>query len=117
MVDWKAYDKAKERELLAFLREARELVGAMGEPWTRHVMGRPPYDGKGLVLVLLLKQYLRMPYRDVESFLRASPGVRRTVGLDEVPDFKTMQRAMEKLSEAYVRDLNRRLAGRFQFAR
>ena len=117
MVDWKAYDKAKERELLSFLREARELVGAMREPWTRHVMGRPPYDGRALVLVLLVKQYLRMPYRDVESLLRSSPGLRREAGLDEVPDFKTIQRTMERLSEAYVRELNRRLAGRFQLAR
>ena len=117
MVDKKAYDRAKERELLAFLREARELVGAMGEPWTRHVMGRPPYDGRAVVLVLLLKQYLRMPYRDAESLLRSSPSLRREIGFDEVPDFKTMQRAMEKLSESYVRELNRRLGDRFHFAR
>lgn len=117
MVDWKAYDKAKERELLAFLREAKALVDGMDEPWPRHVMGRPPYDGRGLVLAVLLKQYLRMPYRDAEAFLRASPGVRRGIGLDEVPDFKTIQRTLEKLSEAYVGELNRRLAGRFRLAR
>ena len=117
MVDWKAYDRAKERELLAFLREAKTLVGSMEKPWPRHVMGRPPYDGRGLVLCVLLKQYLRMPYRDVEAFLHASPSVRREIGLDEVPDFKTMQRAMEKLSESYVRELNRRLGDRFHFAR
>lgn len=117
VVDWKAYDKAKERELLAFLREARELVGSMERPWPRHVMGRPPYDGRGLVLTVLLKQYLRMPYRDVEALLRSSPSLRREIGLDEVPDFKTIQRTLEKLSEAYVRELNRSLAGRFQLAR
>lgn len=116
MVDWKTYDKAKQRELLAFLEEGRKLVGAIEEPWRRRVMGRPPYDGRALVLVLLLKQYLRMAYRDVESLLRASPEVRRAVGLADVPDFKTIQRAMERLPEAYVRELNRRLAGRFRFA-
>ncbi len=117
VVDWKAYDKAKQDELLAFLREARALVDGMEEPWPRHVMGRPPYDGRGLVLAVLLKQYMRMPYRDVEAFLRSAPGVRRQVGLDEVPDFKTIQRSLEKLTDAYVRELNRRLAGRFRLAR
>ena len=117
MVDWKAYDRAKQDELLAFLREAKTLVDGMDEPWRRHVMGRPPYDGRGLVLAVLLKQYMRMPYRDVESLLRSSPSLRREIGLDEVPDFKTIQRTLEKLSEAYVRELNRRLAGRFRLAR
>jgi len=117
VVDRKAYDEAKERELLAFLREARGLVGSMERPWPRHVMGRPPYDGRALVLTVLLKQYLRMPYRDVEAFLRASPNVRKEVGLDEVPDFKTIQRTLERLSESYVRELNQRLAGRFRLAR
>jgi hypothetical protein len=117
VVDWKAYDRAKQEELLAFVREARELVGSMEEPWKRHVMGRPPYEGRPLVLCLLLKQYLRTVYRDVESLLRSSPSLRREIGLDEVPDFKTIQRAMEKLPESYVRELNRRLAGRFRFAR
>ena len=117
LTDWKSYDKAKERELLSFIREAKEIVSRMDEPWSRHVMGRPPYDSKTLVVVRLLKEYMRMPYRDVESFLKSSYSIRRELGLNKVPDFKTIQRTMERLSEDYLKKLNRRLGHRFQLAR
>jgi len=117
MVDWKAYDRAKEGEFLALLRKARELVGSIEKAWPRHVMSRPPYDGRGLVLAVLLKQYLCMSYRDVEALLRSLSSLRREIGVDEVPDFKTIQRTLERLTDAYVKELNRRLASRFQLAR
>ncbi len=117
MVDWKSYDKSKEKELLAFLREAKELVGLMDEPWKRCVMGRPPYDSRTLVVIRLLKEYMGLPYRDVESLLRSSYSLKREIGLTKVPDFKTMQRTMERMSESYLKELNRRLGHRFQLAR
>jgi len=97
LVDWKSYDKSKEKELLAFLREAKELVGSMDEPWKRHVMGRPPYDPRSVVVIRLLKEYMRLPYRDVESLLKSSYSLRRELGLKKVPDFKTIQRTMERM--------------------
>ncbi len=101
MVDWKSYDKSKEKELLKYLREAKEPVGLMDEPWQRHVMGRPPYDSRTLVVIRLLKEYMGLPYRDVESLLRSSYSLKREIGLTKVPDFKTVQRTMERMSESW----------------
>jgi hypothetical protein len=55
-----------------------------------------------------------MPYRDIESLLRANKTFQEMLLLDEIPDHNTIQRAMEKISLDYLQDLNGKLAVSFK---
>jgi hypothetical protein len=55
-----------------------------------------------------------MPYRDIESLLRANKTFQEILDLDHIPDHNTIQRVMEKIPLEYLQHLNDKLAIKFK---
>lgn len=112
--NWKRQNEVKPKEFDFLLREAVRIIDDTQAPWVANHMGRPPYKAKPLVSVCLLKVYFGMPYRDIESLLRANQTFRDLLDLEEVPDHNTIQRAMEKIPLDYLKLLNGKLSIAFK---
>jgi len=112
--DWKNHNKAKEKEFDFLLKKAIEIIDDAKAPWKEKNFGRPPYPQKSMVAVCLLKVYFGMPYRDIESLLRANKTFQEMLLLDDIPDHNTIQRAMEKITLDYLQHLNNKLAVSFK---
>jgi hypothetical protein len=70
-------------------------------------MGQPAKnDPRALVICLLLKSWLRLPYRNVVSFLDDSKYLWPIIGLKELPGRMDLQRAMIRLTKEYLTELN-----------
>jgi len=107
--NWKNHNKIKEKEFDFLLKTAVDIIDNVKEPWTEKNFGRPPYSSKPMVAVCLLKVYFGMPYRDIESLLRANKTFQEILDLDDIPDHNTIQRAMEKIPLEYLQHLNNKL--------
>lgn len=112
--NWKKNNKVKEKEFEILLREGLRIINDSQKPWKEKQYGRRPYPPKSMVAICLLKVYFRMPYRDIESFIRSNKTFQEMLELDRVPDHNTIQRAMEKIPIRYLEDLNQRLTFRFK---
>ncbi len=112
--NWKNHNKIKEKEFDFLLKKAIEIIDETKEPWTEKNFGRPPYSSKPMVAVCLLKVYFGMPYRDIESLLRANKTFQEILDLENIPDHNTIQRAMEKIPLEYLQHLNDKLAIKFK---
>lgn len=72
--------------------------------------GRPMlYTWQALTLVLLLKTLHGLTYRETTSHLRANPGLCDLMGLPGAPSPKTIREALQRMSEGWLRKLNRAL--------
>ena len=107
---WSDYEKGKKKEYGEFVRKAREFVYAVREsPWQANPdnMGQPvKNDPRALVICLLLKTWLRLPYRNVVSFLGDSNHLWPIIGMKELPGRMDLQRAMNRLTKEYLNKLN-----------
>lgn len=114
MVDWKLYHKTKKHELRLFFEESKKAIWDMDDPWLKKSTGRPPYLPKGLVLCCLLKVKFKMPYREIESLLDSNSELLKLTELEKVPDHNTIQRAMAKMDEPYLKTLNKNITRHFK---
>jgi hypothetical protein len=70
-------------------------------------MGQPAKnDPRALVICLLLKSWLSLPYRSVVSFLDNSEYLWPIIGLKELPGRMDLQRAMIRLTKEYLTELD-----------
>jgi hypothetical protein len=107
--EWSDYEKGKKKEYGEFVRKAREFVYARESPWQANPdnMGQPAKnDPRALVICLLLKTWLRLPYRDLVSFLGNSNYLWPLIGLRKLPGRMDLQRAMTCLTKEYLSELN-----------
>jgi hypothetical protein len=107
--EWSDYEKGKKKEHGEFVRKAREFVYAREPPWQANPdnMGQPvKNDPRALVICLLLKTWLRLPYRNLVSFLTESNYLWPIIGLKELPGRMDIQRAMNRLTKEYLSELN-----------
>ena len=112
--NWKVYDLAMKNEDTWFIQHALEILDEMPEPWEEHTMGRPPtHPPKSLVLALLIKVKHRRTYRGIESFLREDDRYKK-LGFATPPGKSTLQEAMEKVPESYLKDVEKRLSERLK---
>ena len=112
--NWKKLNKIKENEFEILLREGMKIVNESKEPWSEKQYGRRPYPSKAMLNICLLKVYFRMPYRDIESFIRSNQTIQTMLDLEHVPDHNTIQRAMAKIPMDYLEDLNQKLVFNFK---
>ncbi len=106
---WSDYEKGKKKEYGEFVRKAREFIFARDPPWRSNPdnMGQPAKnDPRALVICLLLKTWLRLPYRNLVSFLEDSNYLWPLIGLKKLPGRMDLQRAMNSLSRDYLSELN-----------
>lgn len=112
--NWKKLNKVKEKEFEILLREGMRIVNETKEPWNEKHYGRRPYPSKAMLNICLLKVYFRMPYRDIESFIRSNQTIQEMLDISQVPDHNTIQRAMAKIPMDYLQDLNQKLVFNFK---
>ncbi len=107
--EWSDYERGKKKEYGEFVRKAREFVYARESPWQPNPdnMGQPAKnDPRALVICLLLKTWLRLPFRDLVSFLENSSYLWPLIGLRKLPGRMDLQRAMNCLTKEYLSELN-----------
>jgi len=107
--EWHDYENGKKKEYSEFVRNAREFVYAMEQPWMPNPnnMGQPvKNDSRALVICLLLKIWLGKPYRDLVSFLDGNTYLWPVIGLRMLPGRMDLQRAMNRLTKEYLNKLN-----------
>jgi hypothetical protein len=69
---------------------------------------------KPMVLICLLKVYFGMPYRDIENLISCNKTFQQILHLSNIPDYNTIQPAMEKIPMEYLKQLNQRLIFSFK---
>ena len=107
--EWSDYERGKKKEYGEFVRKARQFVYGRAPPWQANPdnMGQPvKNDPRALVICLLLKTWLRLPYRNLVSFLDESAYLFQIIGLNELPGRMDLQRAMNRLTKEYLSELN-----------
>jgi hypothetical protein len=99
------YERASRNEERLFLDTAKEVVGEVEEPgdWRRqdprHPGGRDvSYGFRTMLLILLLMEYHRKEYREMEAHLNNNPSLLRELGLERSPGKSTTQRACSRIS-------------------
>lgn len=117
--DWKQYNEHRRRELSRFIRESKRVLAEVGPPTTPRreddpTPGVKPYDPGAMLLTNLLRIYLKLSYRDLESFLRDNEQMRRRLGLRDAPGRDTVNRYAKTLDEAYLHAFNARLTHRLK---
>lgn len=114
--DWSAYNEHRKKELSRFIRESKRVLLEIGPPAENrpYTRGRPPYSPESMFLTNLIRIYLKMSYRDIESFLRDNEQMRRRLMLKDAPGRDTLNRYAGTISEEYLVEFNTRLTQRFE---
>ena len=114
--DWPAYNAHRKKELSRFIRESKRVLFEVGPPAENrvYVTGRPPYSPESMMLTNLLRIYLKLSYRDIESFLRDNEQMRRRLMLKDTPSRDTLNRYAKTISEEYLVEFNRKLVLRLK---
>ena len=109
-INWKIYDLAMKHEDEWFIKNAKEVIKRMPEPWELSSMGRPPkHPAKPQVLALLLKKKHKKTYRELESYLLEDDRYKR-LGFTSLPGKSTLQEAMVKVPVSYLMHLESELS-------
>ena len=121
-IEVRVYEEAARREETYLMLRWKELMEGLPPPPGWHKKkgrGRPrkkkrgaqeEFTWQGMILVLLLKTLHGLTYRETRSHLEANPELRGRIGIPRAPSQKTMIRTVERLSEAWLKRLNRALA-------
>lgn len=107
--NWSVYDLAMKNEDEWFIENAKRILEGMPNPWEKPKRGRP-YDHppKSLVIAILLKIEQKKTYREDESYLRTN-GLYKKLGFRTPPTKSTLHRAMERIPQGYIDELDREL--------
>ena len=109
------YERASRNEERLFLEVAKEAVEEVQEPsnWRKtrdpekHAGGKPvDYQFRPMLLTLLLMNYHRKEYRQMEAYLKNSPHILRLIGLKKAPSKSTIQRAHSNIAISMLTKLN-----------
>jgi hypothetical protein len=76
------------------LATARAALPAYSSKFSRH-----DYTLHQLFALLTLREFLKPDYRGLEQILKEWAELRQVLGLDEVPDHSTLQRAARRVAE------------------
>ena len=117
--DWKIYEKAEEEEFRLFLEIGKKIIWNQQPPqhWRtkKKRPGRPSaYEWKGLVILLLLKMFYRLKFREITSFAKGFPGLKEFLGFKKTPSRSTLQRTMKMLDKKWLRTTNDALVAEFK---
>ena len=117
------YEMASRDEERLFFEVAKEAVEEVQEPlnWRKlrdpekHAGGKPvDYQFKSMLLTLLLMNYHRKEYREMEAHLKNSPHIVRLIGLKRAPSKSTIQRAHVKIGISMLANLNDIIISKFK---
>ena len=111
--DWQKYNHWRTRDNELMIRNLKEQVSSMRNPfrykkkgeYRGKKRGRKPKEYKSVIMCLLLKVILKKSYRDTHSMLRADYSLRKLAGITELPSYNTMNDYMGKLPTGYIDNL------------
>lgn len=121
--EYVVYERASKDEEQLFLKIAIEVVSTVKEPsnWMKprnlkkHAGGKPvSYHFKPMLLVLLLMDYHRKDYREMEAHLKCNKHLLTELGLKESPSKSTIHVAHGKVSTKLLRELNDTALSKFK---
>ena len=110
--EYVVYERASKDEEQLFLKIAIDLVTTVKEPsnWMKprnpkkHAGGKPvSYHFKPMMLVLLLMNYHRKDYREMEAHLKCDKHLLTELGLKESPSKSTIHVAHRKVGTKLIR--------------
>lgn len=107
---WSIYENGRLAEYEGFIKHARNAIHSMPPPWKeKHEHAGHPFEhsARALIICLLLKMWLGKAFRDVVSFLKGNQHLWEFIGITSLPSRSTLQRAMNRLSNEYLEELNR----------
>lgn len=119
-IDWHDYHLKRKEEFSVFLAAMDKVAAQIGPPKAEHQkgdMGRPPHSPTAMLKVNLLRVYQKLSYRDMASYLEATPDVRARLGLKSAPAHDTIHRHAEKLGDAYLQRFNAALVAHLKKTR
>lgn len=120
-VERRVYESASKDELPFIIETLVRLLAPMRTPRGWHKQGkpgRPPKKRRGrreehgwraCVIALVVKEYLELSYREMASFLAASPDLVTRMGFTRAPSHSTLNRAFRKLPPQWIKKLNDRV--------
>lgn len=113
-IDWRDYHQKRKHEFARFIEAARAVAQRVGPPRPEadpehRGPGRPGYSQTSMLLVNLLRIYMKRSYRDMEAYLLANSGMVQELGLPSVPGRDTIHRHADDLTEAYLKRFNEAL--------
>ena len=96
------FTKVKAKE---FMRTAFAAVDASPPPWTPKNQhgGRSNIEPKALAKCVLIMVEERKTLRDMVAYLHAHPDVLKAVGLKRVPSKSSLNRAVRRIPQRYLR--------------
>jgi transposase len=94
--------------------EIRKVVFGTPAPWKTAKTGRPPHNPRIVVCLLVLMEMFCYTYETAESNLTKSVRLKGIFDVENLPGHSTLHRGMKKLTQKYIRKLNRRLLKRFR---
>ncbi len=122
--EYVVYERASKDEEQLFLKIAIDLIATVKEPsnWTKprnpkkHAGGKPvSYHFKPLMLVLLLMNYHRKDYREMEAHLKCNKHLLLTeLGWKKAPSKSTIHVAHRKVGTKLLRELNDAALSKFK---
>jgi hypothetical protein len=121
--EYVVYERASKDEEQLFLKIAIDLVATVKEPsnWMKprnpkkHAGGKPvSYHFKPMMLILLLMNYHRKDYREMEAHLKCNKHLLTELGLKESPSKSTIHVAHGKVSTKLLRELNDTALSKFK---
>ena len=122
-VDYVVYERASRDEERLFLQVAKEAVNEVGEPgnWSKprdlakHPGGKTvTYELKPMLLILLLMNYHRKEYREMEAHLKNNRQLLMELGLKKAPGKSTIQRAAARIGISHLVRLNDAITAKFK---
>lgn len=121
--EYVVYERASKDEEQLFLKIAIEVVSTVKEPsnWMKprnpkkHAGGKPiSYHFKPMMLVLLLMNYHRKDYREMEAHLKCNKDLLTELGLKYSPSKSTIHVAHGKVGTKLLRKLNDTALSKFK---
>lgn len=96
-----------------------KAVYDLPEPWKEPDNGRPPHKPRVVAVMCAVKTHLNKTYESAEAYGKSCGYLKELLGEEELlndrlPPQSVIHRGMEKLSNKYIRELNRRLTVRFR---
>jgi hypothetical protein len=85
-----------------------KAMDCLPNPIERKGAGRPRFDYRSRIAALIIKAWLKKPYRDAEVYLNDNKQILKEFNL-KVPDHNTIWRTMTYLPETYLKELNQQI--------
>jgi hypothetical protein len=117
--NWALYERLRQIEREEAFRLLKWAVDSLPPPWDSRWkgIGRKPYDARAVTVVTIWQEIEGKPERAYTADLERDKERLRMLGLKHAPHRTALYRTRKKLSEEYMRRLNRKILERLKPAK